>query len=63
MGKDINTVVVHAGLECGIIISRIPDMDAISIGPNNHNLHTPMESLDLASMARVYEVLKAVLLG
>lgn len=61
MGKDIDTVVIHAGLECGIIISRIPDMDAISIGPNALNIHTPNEALDLSSTARVFEVLKAVL--
>ena len=63
LGKDIETVVIHAGLECGIIISRIPDMDAISIGPDALNIHTPNEALDLASTARVFEVLKAVLLG
>lgn len=61
MGKDIQTVVIHAGLECGIIKSRIPDMDIISIGPNMRNIHTPDEALDLNSCGRLFEVLKAVL--
>lgn len=61
MGKDVETVVIHAGLECGIIKSRIPDMDIISIGPDMRNIHTPDEALSLDSCARLFEVLKAVL--
>ena len=60
-GIDVQTVVIHAGLECGIIKSRIPDMDIISVGPNMRNIHTPDEALDLDSCARLFEVLKAVL--
>ena len=61
IGGDVNTVVIHAGLECGIIKSKLDDMDIISVGPNMYNIHTPDEALDLASVARVFEVIKAVL--
>ena len=61
MGKDVQTVVIHAGLECGIIKSRIPEMDIISVGPNMRNIHTPDEALDLDSCGRLFEVLCAVL--
>ena len=61
MGVDVKTVVIHAGLECGIIKSRIPKMDIISVGPNMRNIHTPDEALDLESCGRLFEVLKAVL--
>ena len=61
MGVDVKTVVIHAGLECGIIKSRIPEMDIISVGPNMRNIHTPDEALDLESCGRLFEVLKAVL--
>ena len=61
MGKDVHTVVIHAGLECGIIKSRIPEMDIISVGPNMRNIHTPDEALEIDSCARLFEVLKAVL--
>ncbi len=61
MGAPVKTVVIHAGLECGIIKSRIPDMDIISIGPNMRNIHTPDEALELASCARLFEVLKKVI--
>lgn len=63
MGKEVKTVVIHAGLECGIISSKLPDMDIISVGPDIYNIHTPDEALDLASTARVFEVLKAVLVS
>ena len=61
MGTDVQTVVIHAGLECGIIKSRIPDMDIISVGPNMRNIHTPDEALQLESCERLFTVLKAVL--
>lgn len=59
--RDVQTVVIHAGLECGIIKSRIPDMDIISVGPNMRNIHTPDEALQLESCERLFKVLKAVL--
>ena len=61
MGKDVQTVVIHAGIECGIIKSRIPEMDIISVGPNMRNIHTPDEALHLDSCGRLFEVLCAVL--
>ena len=61
MGKDVKTVVIHAGLECGIIKSRIPDMDIISVGPDMRNIHTPDEALRLESCNNLFTVLKAVL--
>lgn len=57
IGKDVQTVVIHAGLECGIIKSRIPDMDIISVGPNMRNIHTPDEALCLDSCDRLFKVL------
>ncbi|MGM9631923.1 MAG: beta-Ala-His dipeptidase [Eubacteriales bacterium] len=61
MGSPVNTVVIHAGLECGIIKSNIPDMDIISIGPNMRNIHTPDEALEIASCERLFKVLCAVI--
>lgn len=60
-GKAPRTVVIHAGLECGIISSRLPGMDIISVGPDMRNIHTPGEALDLASCERLFETLLAVL--
>ncbi len=48
---------IHAGLECGIIIEKMGGGDALSIGPNMKDIHTPKESLDLRSMERTYKLL------
>ncbi len=56
-GKDLTVGVIHAGLECGIISSKIPGLDIISVGPNMHDIHSPCEHLDLASTECVWRVL------
>lgn len=52
---------IHAGLECGILAGKIENMDAVSFGPNILNAHTPQEKMDIASVERCWEYLKAVL--
>ena len=55
---DLATVnVIHAGLECGIIYSHIPNMDIISIAPTLHDLHSPNESLDLATVETFWKTI------
>ena len=53
--------VIHAGLECGIIRSRLPEMDMISVGPNMRDIHSPAERLDLASCERFWKVIEKIL--
>lgn len=60
-GKDATVVTIHAGLECGIFSDKIDGLDCISIGPDNHDIHTPDERLSLPSFNRVYEYLINVL--
>lgn len=52
---------VHAGLECGILLSKKGDLDCVSIGPNILNIHTTRERLDLDSTERTMKVLRKVL--
>ncbi len=59
--NDFETLVIHAGLECGAIASKYPDIDMISIGPNISGAHTPSESLEIDSVKRVYEFLLELL--
>lgn len=56
-GKELKVGVIHAGLECGILSSKMSGMDIISIGPNMHDIHSPDEHLDLASCERIWNVL------
>ena len=60
-GKTPEVSVIHAGLECGIIRSRLPEMDMISVGPNMRNIHSPDERLDLASCARFWQVIAYIM--
>ncbi len=53
--RDGTALGIHAGLECGLLVSRIPDMDIISIGPDIKDLHSPSETLGIASFDRLYE--------
>ena len=60
-GKTPEVSVIHAGLECGIIRSKLPDMDMISVGPNMRDIHSPAERLDLASCERFWQVIAKML--
>lgn len=60
-GKEPLIEGVHAGLECGILISKRPELDAISIGPDILNIHTVNEKLDLESAQRTWEFVKEIL--
>lgn len=56
-GKKATVAGIHAGLECGVIISKLGgNCDAISIGPNMRDIHTPDERLDLASCEHTYDL-------
>jgi len=52
---------IHAGLECGLILEKVPGMDAVSIGPQIENAHSPEESVQISSVKKFYEHLKALL--
>lgn len=56
-GKEPIMEGIHAGLECGILASKIPDLDCVSFGPNIFDIHTPAERLSILSTKRVYEFL------
>ena len=52
---------IHAGLECGILGSKIKDLDCVSMGPDMKDIHTTEETLSISSTARVWEYLVALL--
>ncbi len=56
-GKDPSVIAVHAGLECGVVRSLYPDMDAISVGPTLQDVHTPQEKLEVATVQKLYNLL------
>ena len=60
-GKDLSVGVIHAGLECGILSSKMSGMDIISIGPNMYDIHSPNEHLDLRSCEKIWKTLIKVI--
>jgi len=60
-GRPAKVVTIHAGLECGIFSGKLNGLDCVSLGPDNHDIHTTGEHLSISSTARVYEFLLEVL--
>jgi dipeptidase D len=63
MGEDVAVTIIHAGLECGLIKDHIPEMDAISVGPDMEGIHSPDEKMNLASCEKFWTILKNVIEG
>jgi dipeptidase D len=53
--------VVHAGLECGYIIEKYPDMEIVSIGPTLEDVHTTRERLYVPSVEKIAQLLAEVM--
>ena len=60
-GVEPKVIIIHAGLECGIIGRNYPGMDMISFGPTIEHPHSPDEKVNIASVAKFYEYLLATL--
>jgi dipeptidase D len=56
-----SVIVIHAGLECGIIGRNYPGMEMVSFGPTIEHPHSPDERVNIASVAKFYEFLLATL--
>lgn len=59
--KEPVTNVIHAGLECGYLSSRKPDMDIVAMGPDIYDIHTTEERMSVESVERVYRLIIEVL--
>lgn len=60
-GKEAGICVTHGGLECGLLAAKMPGLDAVSIGPEMYGIHTPDEKLNIPSVQRTWQFLKAAL--
>ena len=56
-GKEAKVMVIHAGLECGILGSKYPNWDMVSFGPTLVHPHSPDEALLIESVAPFWEFL------
>ena len=60
-GKKPIITAIHAGLECGLLLDKMNGAEAISMGPDMFEVHTPNEHLSIPSVKNVYEFLLEVL--
>lgn len=60
-GHEPIVSVIHAGLECGLFSEKMPDLDAVSCGPDMWDAHTTRERISIASIQRTYAYVCAVL--
>ncbi|EEF84307.1 beta-Ala-His dipeptidase [Borreliella spielmanii] len=57
--KDANVSLIHAGLETGIISSRLGEsIESVTLGPWIEFPHTTRERVNISSVIRVYDFLK-----
>lgn len=56
-GEEPKLTAIHAGLECGILSDKIPNLDCVSFGPTNYDIHTPKERLSISSTEKYWNFL------
>jgi len=60
-GKTPKVMIIHAGLECGILGKNYPDMDMISFGPTIRFPHSPDEKVNIETVSKFWDFLLATL--
>lgn len=60
-GKEAQVKSIHAGLECGILSGKFPEMEMISFGPNIRGAHSPQERLQISSTQKFWNLLIGIL--
>lgn len=60
-GKTPKIMIIHAGLECGILGMNYPKMDMISFGPTIRYPHSPDEKVHIESVQKFWDFLLATL--
>lgn len=61
LGEAPIITTIHAGLECGLLSGKKPDLDCVSFGPTMYDIHSVNERLDISSTLRIWNVIKEVL--
>ncbi len=56
-GKTPEIKVIHAGLECGLLGGKYPELDMISFGPTIRSPHSPDEKVNIKSVAKFWDFL------
>lgn len=60
-GKEPVVRAIHAGLECGLIGQKYPNMDMISYGPTMRGVHSPDERVEIKTVEMFWNQTLAIL--
>lgn len=59
--KEPEVMAIHAGLECGLLGGKYPEMEMISFGPTLNSPHSPDERCNIPSCVKFFDYLVAAL--
>ncbi len=57
LGREPKTEAIHAGLECGLLMDKYPELQAVSVGATVKYPHCPDELLEIDTVAPFYQVM------
>lgn len=60
-GRKPRVEALHAGLECGLFLEKMPDLDMISFGPTLKDIHSPSEKANIKSVEEFWQFLTEIL--
>lgn len=60
-GKDPKVEALHAGLECGLFLEKMPGLDMVSFGPTLKDIHSPGEKANIKTVGEFYDLLADML--
>jgi dipeptidase D len=60
-GKEARVEALHAGLECGLFLEKMPGLDMVSFGPTLKDIHSPNEKANIPSVQEFWVFVKDIL--
>lgn len=60
-GRRPKVEALHAGLECGLFLEKMPGLDMISFGPTLKDIHSPGEKANIPSVGEFWKFLCDIL--
>lgn len=60
-GHSPKVEALHAGLECGLFLEKMPGLDMISFGPTLKDIHSPNEKANIPSVQEFWKFLTDIL--
>ncbi len=60
-GIKPKVMAIHAGLECGLFLTKYPDLDMVSFGPTLQGVHSPSERMHIPAVGRFWGQLRRII--